>query len=308
MSKALPSCTHLILDTAQPEMREQWYRRSPHSGDEALLYIGTPLAHLTAVSPIVARTSASDPFLHWVTTQRPNLRWGLLLESQASSQQLAEHFRHWLTILNDQGDEVLWRFYDPAVLPYFLAAFSEQERQQWFGPCTAVYCLTDQKVVTQRAVRQPKEAASNLALPAAPWWRITQAHLDRLRPLLRKELIDEARQRLLLAAWSWLMHLQASVIDVRIGEAIDRLTTLNQGELPSVDMAEHFCLLVVTSCSHLEQRDDFQTAVATHGLKKTLAQWQSVAYGQLPDRDHHDPQWLPDGPHMTLSKREGTPL
>ncbi len=103
------------------------------------------------------------------------------------------------------------------------------------------------------------------------------------------------------------MHLEAPALDTRIGEAIDRLTVLNQGELPSIDMAEHFCLLVFTSCSHLEQRDDFKKAMATHGITKALKQWHTYAYGQLPDRTHHDAQWLPDGPQMlTLSAREGT--
>ena len=311
MRMALPSCTHLVLDAAQPEVREQWYRRSAYSADGELLYTSTPFAHLSAVSPIVARTSTDDPFLRWVTAQRPNLRWGILLESRASSQQLVSHFQHWLTILNDQGSEVLWRFYDPDVLPYFLDAFGEQERSQWFGPCTAVHCLTPKGVVTQceRSARKGKERqedALSQPLPAAPWWRITQRHLLLLRPLLRKELIAEARQRLLLAAWSWLMHLESSTLDARLGEVIDRLTELNQGELPSVDMAEHFCLLVFTSCSHLEQRDDFKKVVATHGLNKTLIQWQTYAYGQLADRAHHDTRWLPDGPQMSTLEREGT--
>ncbi|WP_447893625.1 DUF4123 domain-containing protein [Vreelandella sp. GE22] len=305
MDSALPTCTHLILDTAQPELREQWYRRSAYSSEAELLYVDTPFGHLTEVSPIVAPTSAADPFLQWVSTRRPHLRWGILLESKESSHALVRHFRHWLTIYNDHGDEVLWRFYDPEVLPFFLDAFSDQERQEWFGPCTAVHCRTPKETLR----REPEKAhdVSLPSLPDAPWWRITQQHITLLRPLMRKELISDARQRLLLAAWSWLMHLDSPAIDARLEEAIDRLTALNQGELPSIEMAEHFCLLVFTSCSHLEKREDFQRAVDTHGIAKALIQWQACAYGQLPDRTHHDVQWLPDGPQMlTLSAREGT--
>ncbi|WP_447529906.1 DUF4123 domain-containing protein [Vreelandella sp. TE19] len=304
MDSALPTCTHLILDTAQPELREQWYRRSAYSSEAELLYVDTPFGHLTEVSPIVAPTSAADPFLQWVSTRRPHLRWGILLESKESSHALVRHFRHWLTIYNDHGDEVLWRFYDPEVLPYFLEAFSEEERRQWFGPCTTVHCWTHGKSWCRgidKAVEGPTPS-----LPKAPWWRITQPHLYRLRPLLRKELIADTRQRLLLAAWSWLMHLEASTLDARIGEAMDRLTALNGGILPSIDMAERFCLLVMTSCSHLEQREDFQREVAIHGIASVLAQWQSYAYGQLSDRAHHDVKWLPDGAQMIQSHKEVT--
>ncbi|WP_445009885.1 DUF4123 domain-containing protein [Vreelandella stevensii] len=308
MKRALPSCTHLVLDTAQPNIREQWYRRSAYSAEGELLYTSTPFAHLADVSPIVARTSADDPFLHWVLTQRPGLRWGILLESYACSRKLLNHFQHWLTIFDDQGNEVLWRFYDPMVLPYFLDAFGEQERQQWFGPCQAVHCLTQEGVISQRADKQENAALEDVTsqpLPAAPWWRINKRHLVLLRPMLRNELIVEAHQRLLMAAWSWLMHLETSTINARLGEVIDRLTVLNQGVLPSVDMAEHFCLLVFTSCSHLEQREDFKKAIATHGIAKTLTQWQAYAYGRLPDRAHHDIQWLPDGPYMSISEEKG---
>lgn len=305
MSK-LPTCTHILLDTALPEMRQQWYRRSPHSTSSIPLYLGTPFAHLLEVSPIVASTSPQDPFLHWLMTERPSLNWGLLLESRSTPEELATHYRHWLTILNPQGDEVLFRFYDPDVLPYFLDAFDGHEYRQWFGPARAVHYRTATGFTARHVAEHAEEERAQAPLPAAPWWKIHARHQQALRLLYRRELIHDTQERLLLDAGAWLMHLDSTSIEARVADVVDRLTALNADTTPSRDEAAHFCLLAVTSCSHPERRDDFQQDLARHGLTATLANWQDYAYGNLPDRLHHDHSWLPDGPQMGRASREGT--
>nr|WP_300999492.1 DUF4123 domain-containing protein [Halomonas sp.] len=294
------------MDAALPELRQQWYRRSPHSTSSVPLYLGTPFAHLLEVSPIVASTSPRDPFLHWLMTERPSLNWGLLLESRSTADELAAHYRHWLTILNPQGDEVLFRFYDPDVLPYFLDAFDSLEYRQWFGPATAVHYRTAGGFNARHAAEHPEVERAQAPLSAVPWWKIQARHQQALRPLYRQELIHDTQQRLLLEAGAWLMHLDSAAIEARVANAVDRLTALNDDALPSRDEAAHFCLLAVTSCSHPERRDDFQQDLARYGLTATLANWQAHAYGKLPDRLHHDAAWLPDGPHMTIDTRDGT--
>lgn len=303
---SLPACTHILLDTALPELRQAWYRSSPHASSSEPLYLGTPFAHLGEISPIVASTSPHDPFLHWLMTERPSLNWGLLLESPATPGELAAHYRRWLTILNPQGNEVLFRFYDPDVLPHFLDAFDDREYRQWFGPADAVHCRTAEIFITRRAEERPQAEPTPAPLPAAPWWKMNARHQQALRPLYRRELIHDTQQRLLLEAGAWLMHLDSPSIEARVADAIDRLTALNGDTLPGRDLAAHHCLLAVTGCSHVERRDDFQHDLARHGLSATLAHWQAYAYGKLPDRLHHDPTWLPDGPQMTRAPREGT--
>ncbi len=160
---SLPACTHILLDTALPELRQAWYRSSPHASSSEPLYLGTPFAHLGDISPIVASTSPHDPFLHWLMTERPSLNWGLLLESPATPGELAAHYRHWLTILNPQGNEVLFRFYDPDVLPHFLDAFDDREYRQWFGPADAVHCRTAETFITRRAEERPQAEAGTVA-------------------------------------------------------------------------------------------------------------------------------------------------
>ncbi len=303
---ALPDCTHILLDAALPNLRQQWYRRSPYSTSSVPLYLDTSFAHLVEVSPIVARTAPDDPFLHWMMAERPILNWGLLLTSPATPDDLAAHFRHWLTILDSHGNEVLFRFYDPDVLPHFLDAFDGREYRQWFGPLTAVHYRTPEGFVTRGIEARPQVAPVPTPLPAAPWWKLGGRHQPALRPLYRRELIHDTQRRLLLEAGAWLMHLDSPSIDARVADAIDRLTVLNDGALPGRDEAAQYCLLAVTSCSHPERRDDFQGDLARHGLTATLAHWQAYAYGKLSDRIHHDPTWLPDGPHMATAARDGT--
>ncbi|TFH85856.1 DUF4123 domain-containing protein [Billgrantia azerbaijanica] len=303
---ALPSCTHILLDAALPDLREQWYRRSSYCTTSEALYAGTPFAHLIEVSPLVARTAPDDPFLHWLMAERPSLNWGLLLESPATPDELAAHFRHWLTILDHQGNEVIFRFYDPDVLPYFLGAFDEREHQRWFGPLSAVHCRTDTGFTTWHRGELSRVGVLSERLPPPPWWKLNARHQQALQPLYRRELIHDTRQRLLLEAGAWLMHLDSAGVEARIADAIDRLTVLNGGALPRREEAARFCLLAVTSCSHPERRDDFQHDLARHGLTATLANWQAHAYGKLSDRLYHDPAWLPDGPQMAPVPREGT--
>lgn len=303
---ALPDCTHILLDAALPNLRQQWCRRSPYSTSSVPLYLDTSFAHLVEVSPIVARTAPDDPFLHWLMAERPTLNWGLLLTSPATPDDLATHFRHWLTILDNHGDEVLFRFYDPDVLPHFLDAFDDREYRQWFGPLIAVHYRTPEGFVARGVEARPQAASVPTPLPAVPWWKIGTRHQPALRPLYRRELIHDTQRRLLLEAGAWLMHLDGPSIDARVADAIDRLTMLNDGALPVRDEAAQYCLLAVTSCSHPERHDDFQGDLARRGLTATLAHWQAYAYGKLSDRIHHDPTWLPDGPHMAIAARDGT--
>ncbi|MBZ9560523.1 DUF4123 domain-containing protein [Halomonas coralii] len=293
----LSECTHLIIDTALAGVGQAWQRHSQHAADAARIYHETRFAHLESISPIVTRCSPNDPFLHWLEADCPHPNWGIGLSSRAMPATLARHFRRWLTITDMTGDEVLFRFYDPGVLPDFLAAFEPQEYARWFGPTDSVRGIDAEGKTWERHRRVDGVITPAGKFPPDFRWRMTEAHYQRLTPLWRRELIAETHTRLLTDAWAWLQHLDHHRIRARVAELIDRWRALT-GALPSPEVARHFCLLAMTSCSHLEQREDFRRDLQKLGAEVALQRWLPHAYGEL-DGDCHDPAWLPE--RITLS-------
>ena len=64
------------------------------------------------------------------------LPWGMLAFSEAAFPAVFRHFRALFTVHDEAGKPMLFRFYDPRVLPAFLEASRPAEVGEVFGPAT----------------------------------------------------------------------------------------------------------------------------------------------------------------------------
>lgn len=104
-----------------------------HAPDAESLYAGIDL-DLAEVAPYLVplpgRLTSLMP-LAWGNS------WGVFVKSDATLPELRRHFRQFLMVQLEDGEEVYFRFYDPRVLRVFLPTCTPSEWEQFCGPVHA---------------------------------------------------------------------------------------------------------------------------------------------------------------------------
>ena len=293
----------VFLDGALPGIKELWYRYAKDPNSTEHLYLKTKHASLIEVSPLIGRTGFDDPFLPQlykaVAQNKVASNWGCLLHTAASLEELARHFRKWITIYNDIGEEVFFRFYDPDILPHFADALEGDEKQFFFGPVNAfIYRQNSTDLLAASEAKRPENFAYEemaAKLPdTAPWFISQERHITKMLPLFISILAEDILQPLILHASYWIMHLKKEELLLRVEECLHRLSALQQNTLPADEDALAFCLLAITSCSHFDASPEFGDCVRKLGVHETLMEWKKYSYAPISGLEHrHNPAWLP---------------
>ena len=105
-----------------------------HAGS---LYRGDPEETFWAVAPYLV--SVDQAVLRWITefAALQDDAWGILLVADVSLPELRRHLRSFLRVLAPDGEPMYFRFYDPRLLPAFLATCTSDELARFFGPVSA---------------------------------------------------------------------------------------------------------------------------------------------------------------------------
>ncbi len=123
---------YAILDAARDELI---YKKISESGIEILcLYHGERAVDLADVAPYLVHLEEDAPFTEWLFKKGWGNSWGIFLESSASPDQLTKHFRKFLTVYDEDGNPLYFRFYDPRVLRVYLPTCNTSELEIIFGP------------------------------------------------------------------------------------------------------------------------------------------------------------------------------
>jgi hypothetical protein len=291
---------YLILDCSLPEMRHHWYLHSKYANSEELLYADTRFSSILEISPLIAPTDLNDPFLHWLYANREikSHNWGCLLHSSAKTADIAAHFRSWITVRDDVGQEVFFRFYDPDILPCFAAALQGEERQQFFGPVNAfVYREKGKDLLSASEANHPGEDVPAAASPLgpSPCFSFQERHMAAMRPVFRPHLVQEVMTALLPKVYSYMRHLPPESMLSKVDECLQKLAELQKVALPEKEDGIAFCLIAITSCSHFFESQEFQSSLMHNGMHQTLDEWKHYANSPIPGLElWHDPNWLPE--------------
>ena len=115
--------------------------------------------------PLTPRLRAAAPYLVHLAAASAQSRemlhrcgdghWGILISAPAhiTTRQLRLHFKKLLWVHDEHGRRLNFRFYDPRVLSVYLPTCTQEERDIFFGPAEALYCLEGQRLrrYTRRA-------------------------------------------------------------------------------------------------------------------------------------------------------------
>jgi hypothetical protein len=98
------------------------------------LYIGEIPNELRQVAPYLVQLEKEDPFTASFITDGWEDHWGIFARAPVRLPDLHKHFRKFLTVVDESGKQLVFRFYDPRIFRAFLPSCTPEELEQIFGP------------------------------------------------------------------------------------------------------------------------------------------------------------------------------
>ncbi len=124
---------YAIMDAARDDRILELLRQSVERYQS--LYEGVQGEPMATVAPYLVGPFRQDSrLLERLVMEGWGKRWGIFLTSRESFREVRRHFRRFLMVeLEESGERVYFRFYDPWVLGVFLPACSERQRGEFCG-------------------------------------------------------------------------------------------------------------------------------------------------------------------------------
>lgn len=129
--------TFVVLDGASvPDLRMRLYETNP---PHYCLFRGELEPDVAEVAPYVVQLALGSVFADWVTSECFGKHWGIFAHSLHSIKEMRRHFRSLVTVYDEAGEPMIFRFYDPRVLQNFLPTCNEDELKTFFGNVDALF-------------------------------------------------------------------------------------------------------------------------------------------------------------------------
>ena len=121
-----------VLDGASvPDLPMKIYEMQPHS---VCLYRGEIEPDIAEVAPYLVELIPDTTFTDWLLTEGTGGKhWGIFARSRYSLTEIRKHFRKFLTVYDEAGNPLLFRYYDPRVLVKFLPTCDRESLEDLFG-------------------------------------------------------------------------------------------------------------------------------------------------------------------------------
>lgn len=122
---------YAVLDGAAiPDLRIKLHEMRP---EHMCLYRGELKPDIQEVAPYLVRIVAGTEFSNWVLNEGWGKNWGIFAQSRYSLADVRKQLRAFLTVYDESGKPMLFRFYDPRVLRAFLPTCNNKELENFFG-------------------------------------------------------------------------------------------------------------------------------------------------------------------------------
>ena len=132
---------YALLDAARSD---QLYPKISESGMEnSSLFRGEKAQELAWVAPYLVNLNREAPFTRWLLENGWGKSWGIFVESPVKFSDLKRHFQSFLTVYDEEGKSLMFRYYDPRVLRVYLPTCNASEIETVFGPVIS-YMLEDE--------------------------------------------------------------------------------------------------------------------------------------------------------------------
>lgn len=122
---------YAVLDGASvPDLPTRLYEMQP---PRYCLFTGNLEPDMTEVAPYLVRLYPQTPFTDWLLKEFWGKHWGIFVHSRRSLKEMRKHFRSLITVYDEKGDPMIFRFYDPRVLRRYLPTCNQGELKVLFG-------------------------------------------------------------------------------------------------------------------------------------------------------------------------------
>lgn len=138
---------YCILDGASvPDLPVKLYDTGPAN---YCLLPGELDPELVYAAPYLVHLSPENSFTEWVLSESPGNHWGIFVHSAASMVEMRRHFRGLISVYDEAGSPLMFRYYDPRVLSKFLPTCEPEELTTFFGRAEALFAETDDGGMTR---------------------------------------------------------------------------------------------------------------------------------------------------------------
>lgn len=149
MSKTV---NYILLDAARLEQRIDGAKELNENNQS--LYKGRSEEDLSAVAPYLFTYETKTEFAKWFEEKCWGDACGVLVSSKFSFEEVYKHFRKFLLVKTEDGEELYFRFYDPRVLRIFLPTCDKEQITEFFGPID--YFITEGETKEEAIVFKQK--------------------------------------------------------------------------------------------------------------------------------------------------------
>jgi len=191
---ALPwdASAYLLLDGISVDGLAQRLYEWSESPDLDVLYLDTPWAQLHDVSPcLIPLNGQQDPALA-AFVQSSHDEWGYLLFSRASRDEVLNHLRWLIALRHPQGEAMLLRLADPAVMQALLEPTQRDADATLWGPIEQIVAA-DRMQNSWHQLQRPGSAP--VARHDRPY-RLSDAQLERLGEVAFRGILIRLDQHL----------------------------------------------------------------------------------------------------------------
>lgn len=123
--------TFAVLDGASvPGLLDKLYGLNP---DFHCLFRGALEPDMAEVAPYLVRLDADGEFTRWIISHGWGNHWGIFAVSDRDIRAMRRHFRAVLTVYDESGNPLHFRYYDPRVLRRYLPTCNREELKTVFG-------------------------------------------------------------------------------------------------------------------------------------------------------------------------------
>ena len=97
------------------------------------LFRGELEPDVASAAPYLVGLIDGTPFTEWLLDGNIGKHWGIFAQSLRSITEMRKHFRALITVHDEMGKPMIFRFYDPRVLQTFLPTCNPGELKTFFG-------------------------------------------------------------------------------------------------------------------------------------------------------------------------------
>lgn len=98
---------------------------------------------MAEVAPYLVGLIDGTPFTDWLLEQKLGGHMGIFLQTRSSMVEMRRHFRLMITVHDETGKPMLFRYYDPRVLNNYLPTCNAGELKTFFGSVDTFFAETE---------------------------------------------------------------------------------------------------------------------------------------------------------------------